>query len=136
MIQSALCVRLSIRLWTGTCIFFPLISCLHSPVYWTATAGQISQICKSADRYLYNAAIGGYRLNTDFKELKFDMGRMFGFAYGEKENGAVFSHMTVYLTGCGGPAHNGKNLSCQHHTDAFIENAFHRILMIIIIAGI
>ena len=23
------------------------------------------------------------------------MGRMFGFAYGEKENGAVFSHMTV-----------------------------------------
>lgn len=44
---------------------------------------------------MYDAAIGGYRLNTDFKELKFDMGRMFGFAYGEKENGAVFSHMTV-----------------------------------------
>ena len=39
--------------------------------------------------------MGGYRLNTDFHELKFDMGRMFGFAYGEKENGAVFSHMTV-----------------------------------------
>lgn len=61
----------------------------------TAANDQISQICKSADRYLYDAAIGGYRLNTDFKELKFDMGRMFGFAYGEKENGAVFSHMTV-----------------------------------------
>lgn len=61
----------------------------------TATDDQISQICKSADQYLYDAAIGGYRLNTDFKELKFDMGRMFGFAYGEKENGAVFSHMTV-----------------------------------------
>lgn len=61
----------------------------------TATDDQISQICRSADRYLYNPAIGGYRLNTDFKELKFDMGRMFGFAYGEKENGAVFSHMTV-----------------------------------------
>lgn len=61
----------------------------------TATDDQISQICKSADHYLYDAAIGGYRLNTDFKELKFDMGRMFGFAYGEKENGAVFSHMTV-----------------------------------------
>lgn len=61
----------------------------------TATQDQIKQICKSADHYLYNAAIGGYRLNTDFKELKFDMGRMFGFAYGEKENGAVFSHMTV-----------------------------------------
>ena len=61
----------------------------------TATDDQIAQICRSADRYLYNPAIGGYRLNTDFKELKFDMGRMFGFAYGEKENGAVFSHMTV-----------------------------------------
>ncbi len=61
----------------------------------TASGEQISRICKSADRYLYDASIGGYRLNTDFKELKFDMGRMFGFAYGEKENGAVFSHMTV-----------------------------------------
>lgn len=61
----------------------------------TASEDQIGQICKSADHYLYDAAVGGYRLNTDFKELKFDMGRMFGFAYGEKENGAVFSHMTV-----------------------------------------
>lgn len=56
---------------------------------------QIRKITESADRYLYQKETGGYRLNTDFKELKFDMGRMFGFAYGEKENGAVFSHMTV-----------------------------------------
>ncbi|MDE5939474.1 MAG: cellobiose phosphorylase [Lachnospiraceae bacterium] len=55
----------------------------------------IAKIVKAADRYLYRKEIGGYRLNTDFEELKFDMGRMFGFAYGEKENGAVFSHMTV-----------------------------------------
>ncbi len=61
----------------------------------TADHGQTEQICKSADRYLYNETSGGYRLNTDFKERKYDMGRMFGFAYGEKENGAVFSHMTV-----------------------------------------
>lgn len=61
----------------------------------TATDAQVKQICRSADHYLYEASIGGYRLNTDFEELKFDMGRMFGFAYGEKENGAVFSHMTV-----------------------------------------
>ena len=60
-----------------------------------ATDEQITQITRSADHYLYREEIGGYRLNTDFKELKFDMGRMFGFAYGEKENGAVFSHMTV-----------------------------------------
>ncbi len=56
---------------------------------------QIQKIVKSADHYLYQREVGGYRLNTDFNELKFDMGRMFGFAYGEKENGAVFSHMTV-----------------------------------------
>lgn len=61
----------------------------------TATEEQIESICKSADHYLYSPKVGGYRLNTDFHELKFDMGRMFGFAYGEKENGAVFSHMTV-----------------------------------------
>lgn len=61
----------------------------------TADDGQVQAITRSADRYLYRKEIGGYRLNTDFHELKFDMGRMFGFAYGEKENGAVFSHMTV-----------------------------------------
>lgn len=61
----------------------------------TATEAQIPQICRAADRYLYNPQVGGYRLNTDFHEEKFDLGRMFGFAYGEKENGAVFSHMTV-----------------------------------------
>lgn len=60
-----------------------------------AEDGQIPKMVKAADHYLYKKEIGGYRLNTDFKELKFDMGRMFGFAYGEKENGAVFSHMTV-----------------------------------------
>lgn len=60
-----------------------------------AEDSQIKKITKSADHYLYQKEIGGYRLNTDFHELKFDMGRMFGFAYGEKENGAVFSHMTV-----------------------------------------
>ena len=61
----------------------------------TATEEQVGAITRSADKYLYKKEIGGYRLNTDFHELKFDMGRMFGFAYGEKENGAVFSHMTV-----------------------------------------
>ena len=60
-----------------------------------ADDAQTAAITKSADLYLYKKEVGGYRLNTDFKEEKFDLGRMFGFAYGEKENGAVFSHMTV-----------------------------------------
>lgn len=61
----------------------------------TATDEMVSHICESADRYLFDRDCGGYRLNTDFKEIKTNMGRMFGFAYGEKENGAVFSHMAV-----------------------------------------
>lgn len=61
----------------------------------TATEEQIRSITESADKYLFDEHIGGYRLNTDFHELKADLGRMFGFAYGEKENGAVFSHMSV-----------------------------------------
>ena len=61
----------------------------------TADEEQIRTICKSADEYLFDSSCGGYRLNTDFGEIKTDMGRMFGFAYGEKENGAVFSHMAV-----------------------------------------
>ncbi|MDE7275207.1 MAG: cellobiose phosphorylase [Lachnospiraceae bacterium] len=61
----------------------------------TADAEMTGKICQSADRYLYKEKTGGYRLNTRFDEDKFDLGRMFGFAYGEKENGAVFSHMTV-----------------------------------------
>ena len=62
---------------------------------YVATDDQIHKIISSADHYLYRPEIGGYRLNTDFQEVKTDLGRMFGFAYGEKENGAVFSHMTV-----------------------------------------
>lgn len=60
-----------------------------------ASDEQVKEIIRSADKYLYEEKLGGYRLNTDFKEIKTDMGRMFGFAYGQKENGAVFSHMTV-----------------------------------------
>ncbi len=61
----------------------------------TADEKQVEGIIRSADRYLYDRQAGGYRLNTNFHEVKTDLGRMFGFAYGEKENGAVFSHMTV-----------------------------------------
>lgn len=61
----------------------------------TADKEQTAGIVRSADKYLYKKEVGGYRLNTDFEEVKMDLGRMFGFAYGHKENGAVFSHMTT-----------------------------------------
>lgn len=60
-----------------------------------ATKEQTEQIIRSADALLYRENAGGYCLNTDFGEVKDDLGRMFGFAYGHKENGAVFSHMAV-----------------------------------------
>ena len=60
-----------------------------------ATEEQIRDIVRAADALLYSERAGGYRLNTDFGEVKDDMGRAFGFAYGHKENGAVFSHMAV-----------------------------------------
>lgn len=60
-----------------------------------ATDEEVSQIVKAADAYLYDESIGGYKLNSNFHEVKMDLGRMFGFAYGQKENGAVFCHMAV-----------------------------------------
>lgn len=61
----------------------------------TATDEQVEKITKSAEKYLFCREAGGYRLNTDFRENDMSLGRMFGFAYGHKENGAVFCHMTV-----------------------------------------
>ncbi len=60
-----------------------------------ATDEQAREAARAARHYLFNKGVGGYRLNTDFKEVKLDMGRCFGFAYGTKENGAVFCHMAV-----------------------------------------
>ena len=59
------------------------------------TYRQQKKMIVAANRYLYEKDLGGYRLNSNFNEIKMNMGRMFGFAYGTKENGAVFSHMAV-----------------------------------------
>ncbi len=61
----------------------------------TADEKRLSEMVRAVDWYLDGPARGGYCLNTDFREVKLDMGRMFGFAYGNKENGAVFCHMAV-----------------------------------------
>jgi cellobiose phosphorylase len=60
-----------------------------------ADDAQIKKILTNVYRYLYDRSIGGIRLNTDFKQEQHDLGRAFSFAYGDKENGAVFSHMVV-----------------------------------------
>jgi cellobiose phosphorylase len=60
-----------------------------------ANAGQIKKILSNVHHYLYDKSVGGIRLNTDFKKEQHDLGRAFSFVYGDKENGAVFSHMVV-----------------------------------------
>ncbi len=62
-----------------------------------ATDEQARQIVRAAERYLKDPAVGGYRLNTDFGGVQLNLGRCFGFAYGHKENGAMFSHMAVMV---------------------------------------
>jgi cellobiose phosphorylase len=52
-------------------------------------------IVQAADQYLYDQNLNGHRLNTNFGVNPPKLGRAFGFAYGHKENGAVFSHMAV-----------------------------------------
>ncbi len=56
---------------------------------------EIADIVKAVEAHLYDSKLGGYRLNTDFGSERHNLGRAFSFAFGEKENGAVFSHMVV-----------------------------------------
>lgn len=61
----------------------------------TATEEQTDAIVRAADAYLFDGKRGGYCLNTSFGSDIPPLGRQFGFAYGHKENGAVFCHMAV-----------------------------------------
>ncbi len=61
-----------------------------------ASPEEVEQIILSADEFLKDKKLGGFRLNTDFGlDHYLELGRAFGFAYGTKENGAFFSHMNV-----------------------------------------
>ena len=61
----------------------------------TVSIKQARKIAKATKKHLYDKQIGGYRLNSNYNEIKMNMGRAYGFAYGTKENGAVFSHMSM-----------------------------------------
>ncbi|MFC1922575.1 GH36-type glycosyl hydrolase domain-containing protein [Chloroflexota bacterium] len=56
---------------------------------------QIQAMLQAANFYLWDESVGGYRLNTDFGEVLTNLGRFSGFAFGHKENGAMFSHMAM-----------------------------------------
>lgn len=61
----------------------------------TATKEQAKSIAVITKDKLYDQSIGGYKLNTNHHQVLMQMGRAYGFAYGHKENGAVFSHMSI-----------------------------------------
>ena len=67
---------------------FPVMSGVASPT-------QVESCIKAVKQVLFDPKIVGLRLNTDFKTPLLNMGRAFSFNYGDKENGAVFSHMVV-----------------------------------------
>ncbi|HQP09886.1 MAG TPA: cellobiose phosphorylase, partial [Candidatus Omnitrophota bacterium] len=68
---------------------FPIMSGL-------AGTAEIEDVIQSVETYLKDKDLGGIRVNSDFGLRHYlDLGRAFGFAYGTKENGAFFSHMTV-----------------------------------------
>jgi cellobiose phosphorylase len=67
---------------------FPVMSAI-------ADSTQIKTLFDNARKYLKDKKLGGFHLNTDFKEEQLNLGRAFSFAYGDKENGAFFNHMAV-----------------------------------------
>ena len=60
-----------------------------------ADTEQIKTLFNNVRKYLKDDALGGFHLNTDFKEEQLNLGRAFSFVYGDKENGAFFNHMAV-----------------------------------------
>ena len=61
----------------------------------TASIKQAQELSLTTKRLLFDASLGGYHLNTKYPHLLMSMGRAYGFAYGHKENGSIFSHMVM-----------------------------------------
>ena len=82
----------------GSLMRMMLASQVFAIMSGVAKSEQIKEIWKSIRKYLYDKNLKGFRLNTDFKQLYMELGRAFGFSYGDKENGAFFNHMTIMLS--------------------------------------
>ncbi|MBC7960586.1 MAG: cellobiose phosphorylase, partial [Vallitaleaceae bacterium] len=68
---------------------------VFTTMFGLATDEQVLASYDSCQRYLKDAATGGYKLNTPLGPNTLNFGRGFAFAYGDKENGAIFSHMVI-----------------------------------------
>ena len=60
-----------------------------------ADTEQIKIIFNNVSKYLKDKKLGGFHLNTDFKEEQLNLGRAFSFVYGDKENGAFFNQIAL-----------------------------------------
>ncbi|MCX7820351.1 MAG: hypothetical protein N2258_01595, partial [Brevinematales bacterium] len=59
-------------------------------------SGKEAKSVYNASKKYLKEVHGGYKLNTPLgKDNQLNFGRLYAFAYGEKENGATFSHMVV-----------------------------------------
>lgn len=68
---------------------------VFTTMFGLATPEQVQASYKSCQKYLKDVTTGGYKLNTPLGPNTLNFGRGFAFAYGEKENGATFSHMVI-----------------------------------------
>lgn len=68
---------------------------VFTTMFGLADAAQRHKAYEAVRKYLRDPSIKGIRLNTPLGKHRLNLGRCFSFAYGEKENGAVFSHMVV-----------------------------------------
>jgi cellobiose phosphorylase len=76
-------------------VMMSLIGQVFTVMTGLATSKQTPQIFNACMKYLKDERIGTLRLNTRLNSDAQDFGRAIGFAYGHKENGAAFNHMTV-----------------------------------------
>jgi cellobiose phosphorylase len=77
-------------------VWMTLTGQVFALMHGVASADEARGIVKAVRRFLKDETLGGYRLNTDFgMRHHLALGRAFGFAFGTKENGAIFSHMCV-----------------------------------------
>ena len=79
----------------GSAVRMMLTGQVFSLMSGAAEKKAVDGMIRAADGYLYDEKRGGYCLNTDFGADIPPLGRQFGFAWGHKENGAVFCHMAV-----------------------------------------
>ncbi len=64
-------------------------------MFGIADDNQVHCLYKACLKYLIDPETNGLRINTPLGDNRMNFGRVFAFAYGEKENGAIFNHLII-----------------------------------------